>query len=412
MKRDREEYAVKKPTTKAAPTHEVWDDPLLAEIRPAVREAIEKALEQELIRALGAEWYDRAEHRVGHRNGTVVRAIGTPMGSTDVEVPRARVFGPDGKESEWRSAKLPRHARRLKAIDQVVVSLYLSGTNQRRMKGALRPLLKGLPLSKSAVSRLVARLREAREVWMSRDLSEEKVVYVYLDGFGVNVRRDGRVVRNPVLMAIGVKETGEKVLLSLRLAGGESTAAWKAFMEDLVSRGLKAPLLAIVDGSPGLRGAVQALWPEALIQRCTVHKLRNLLAHGPRHAHEAVKEDFHRIVYASSPSEAVRAYDRFLRRWRQRCPAVAESLEEAGAELLTFTRFPQEQWKSLRTTNIIERVNGEFRRRVKTQAALPNDEAVLSVLYGLVATGMVAFRRIPGWRTIPAARRAITSAAA
>ncbi len=143
-----------------------------------------------------------------------------------------------------------------------------------------------------------------------------------------------------------------------------------------------------------------------------MHKLRNLLAHAPRHAHDAVREDFHRIVYANTPAEAGRAYDRFLRRWRQRCPAVAESLEEAGEELLTFTRFPKEQWKSLRTTNIIERVNGEFRRRVKTQAALPGDEAVLSVLYGLVASGIVAFRRIPGWRTIPAARRAITSAAA
>jgi putative transposase len=412
VKRDREGYAVKKNTTEVAPQFEVWDDPLLAEIRPAVREAIEKALEQELIQALGARWYGRTESRAGHRNGTVVREIGTPMGSSIVEVPRARVFGPDGAETEWRSTKLRRHARRMQGIDQAVVAIYLSGTNQRRVKAALRPLLKGLPLSKSTVSRLVARLREAREVWMSRDLSEDKIVYTYLDGFGVNVRRDGRVVRNPVLMAIGVRETGEKVLLSLRLAGGESTAAWKAFVEDLASRGLKTPLLAILDGSPALRAAVQALWPEALVQRCTVHKLRNLLAHAPRHAHEAVKEDFHRIVYASSPSEAARAYDRFLRRWRQRCPAVAESLEEAGGELLTFTRFPKEQWKSLRTTNIIERVNGEFRRRVKTQAALPGDEAVLSVLYGLVASGMVAFRRIPGWRTIPAARRAIAAVAA
>jgi hypothetical protein len=112
---------VKKPTTKVASTYEVWDDPLLAEIRPAVREAIEKALEQELIRTLDARWYGRAESRVGHRKGTVVREIGTPMGPSVVEVPRARVFGPDGAESEWRSAKLPRHARRLKAIDQVVV---------------------------------------------------------------------------------------------------------------------------------------------------------------------------------------------------------------------------------------------------------------------------------------------------
>jgi len=399
-KRDREGYAVRKPTMKAAPKDESWDDPLLVEIRPVVREAIEDALEKELNRALGARWYARDGSRAGHRNGSVVREIGTPLGLTEVAVPRARLFGEKGEEEEWRSAKLPRHARRMRGIDQTVLAIYLSGTNQRRVKAALRPLLKGLPLSKSSVSRLVARLREAREAWMRRDLSEEKIPYVYLDGFGVNVRRDGRVVRNPVLVAVGVRETGEKVLLSLRFAGSETTAAWRAFVEDLATRGLKVPILAIMDGSPGLRAALQALWPEALVQRCAVHKLRNLLAHAPRHAHEAVREDFHRIVYANTPAEALRAYERFLARWRKRCPAVAASLEEAGKELLTFTRFPKEQWKALRTTNIIERVHGEFRRRIKTQTALPSEEAVLSILYGLVATGMIAFRRIPGWRTI------------
>jgi transposase-like protein len=181
----------------------------------------------------------------------------------------------------------------MKSIDQTVLAIYLSGTNQRRVKAALRPLLKGLPLSKSSVSRLVARLREARETWMRRDLSEEPMAYVYLDGFGVNLRRDGRVVRNPVLVAIGVRETGEKVLLSLRIAGGETTAAWRSFVEDLSARGLKPPVLAMIDGSAGLRAALLSLWPETLVQRCAVHKLRNLLAHAPRHAQEAVKEDFH-----------------------------------------------------------------------------------------------------------------------
>ena len=411
-KRDREGYAVKKPTTKAVPMQEAWDDPLVAEIRPVVQEAIEKVLNDELSRVLGAERYARMSDRVGYRHGSLVRTLGTPLGSAAIEVPRARLFGPEGTETEWRSAKLPRHARRMRGVDQAVLAIYLSGTNQRRVKAALRPLLKGLPLSKSTVSRLVARLREAREAWMGRDLSEEKIAYVYLDGFGVNVRRDGRVVRNPVLMAIGVRETGEKVLLSLRLAGGETTAAWRAFVEDLAARRMKAPILAIVDGSAALRAAVEALWPEALVQRCAVHKLRNLLAHAPRHAHEAVREDFHRIVYANSQAEAVRAYDRFLLRWRKRCPAVAASLEEAGRELLTFYRFPEEQWKSLRTTNIIERVNEELRRRIKTQAALPSEEAVLSVLYGLVASGMVAFRRITGWRTIATMRVDASTAAA
>ena len=391
---------MKKPSTNATPMHEVWEDPLAAVLRPVLREAIQDVLEAELTKALGAERYTRVASRVGYRNGSEVRELGTPLGPVGVEVPRARLVESDGSEAEWRSEKLPRHARRMRGIDRAVVSIYLSGTNQRRIAGALRPLLKGLPLSKSSVSRHVARLREEREAWLSRDLRDEGVVYVYLDGFGVNVRRDGRVVRNPVLMVIGVRETGEKVLLAMRLAGGEAAAAWRAVVEDLAARGLRAPVLCVLDGSPGLRSAVGAVWPEAAVQRCAVHKLRNLQAHAPKHAHEAVKEDFHRIVYAKNGSEAEAAYDRFLTRWRKRCAAVAESLEEGGRELLTFYRFPREQWKSLRTTNVIERINGELRRRIKTQAAWAHEDALLSLLYGLFAGGMIRLRRIAGYRTL------------
>lgn len=151
--------------------------------------------------------------------------------------------------------------------------------------------------------------------------------------------------------------------------------------------GLAAPLVAVIDGSPGLRAAVEGVWSKAQVQRCVVHKLRNLKAHAPHHAKEAVGEDFHAIVYAKSGAEAQIAYDRFLTRWRKRCEAVARSLEEGGLELLTFYQFPQEMWKCLRTTNIIERAHGELRRRVKTQAALPNEEAVLNLLYGLFVAG-------------------------
>lgn len=389
-----------KASTNAAVSHEVWEDPLAGLLRPVLSEAIQDVLEGELRRALGAARYARVTSRVGYRNGTESRELGTPLGPVTVEVPRARLAGPDGSETEWRSDKLPRHARRMRGIDRAVVSIYLSGTNQRRIAAALRPLLKGLPLSKSSVSRLAARLREEREAWLTRDLSGEGIVYVYLDGFGVDVRRDGRVVRNPILMGIGVRENGEKVLLAMRIAGGESAAAWRGVVEDLAARGLRAPVLCLIDGSAGLRAAVAAVWPEAAVQRCTVHKLRNLLSHAPKHAHEAVREDYHRIVYARTETEAEAAYERFLTRWRKRCAAVAMSLEEGGSELLTFYRFPKEQWKSLRTTNLIERVNAEFRRRIKTQAAWNQEEALLNLLYGLFASGLIRLRRLAGYRTL------------
>lgn len=398
--RTREEHAVKKPTTKAELGEQAWEDSLLEAIRAEVREAIQKALEQELSGVLGASWYGRVAGRLGYRNGSVLRPLGTPFGTVPVSIPRARLHGSEGTEGEWRSVKLTRYARRLRSIDRTILSIYLSGTNQRRIAAALRPLLKGLPLSKSSVSRLAARLRDEREAWMIRNLSEENIAYVFLDGFGVNVRRDGRVVRNPVLIAIGVRDTGEKVLLSLRMAGGETTTAWRALVEDLSRRGLKAPVLCIIDGSAALRGALQQVWPDTQVQRCVVHKLQNLLAHAPRHAHEKVREDFHKILYAPSLVMARQAYQRVLARWSKRCAAVAASLEEAGEELLTFFRFPKEQWKSLRSTNVIERVNGELRRRIKTQGAWANEEGILSLLYGLFASGLIRLRRLDGWSSI------------
>lgn len=324
-----------KPTTKQ-PDEQAWDDPLVAQLRPVVREAINAVLEEELGRALGAQRYARVAERLGYRNGTLSRELGTPMGPLTIDVPRARLRSEDGHDLEWRSTKLPRHGRRLKGIDQAILNIYLSGTNQRRIRAALQPLLKGLPLSKSSVSRLVSRLQTEREAWLERDLSSESIVVAYLDGFVAKVRRDGRVVRNPLLVAIGVRPGGEKVLLALQMVGGESTQAWRQMLDDLTRRGLAAPTLAVLDGSPGLRSAVEAVWPDTDVQRCIVHKLRNLLAHAPRHAHESVRDDFHAIVYAKDGGQGRLAYDRFLSRWKKRCEAVARSLEEGGAELLTF----------------------------------------------------------------------------
>jgi len=403
---------VRKPTTKQLQPEETWDDPLVAELRPIIREAIGKALEDELTRTLGAPRYARVAERLGYRNGSEVRELGTPMGRFSIEVPRARVRGEDGLETEWRSGRLPRYGRRMRGVDKSILSIYLSGTNQRRIRGALRPLLKGLPLSKSSVSRLVTRLQAEREAWMERNLREEKVAVAYLDGFVVKVRRDGRVVRNPILIAIGVRDSGEKILMTMRMAGGENSQAWAQILEDLKKRGLDAPVLAVIDGSLGLRAAVDTVWPEADVQRCVVHKLRNLLACAPHHAKESVREDFHAIVYAKNGVAAQQAYDRFLSRWRKRCEAVARSLEEGGKDLLTFYQFPQEMWKSLRTTNVIERIHGEMRRRVKTQAALPNEEAVLNLVYGLFVAGVVRLRRLDGWQKLGEARAKVGKAAA
>jgi transposase-like protein len=161
-------------------------------------------------------------------------------------------------------------------------------------------------------------------------------------------------------------------------------------------------VLAIIDGNVGLRRAVGLLWPRAAVQRCCVHKLRNLERKAPKHALAEIRDDFHRIVYATTADAARTAYTAFERVWGKRCPGAVTSLRDGGDELLTFFAFPKTQWKALRSTNVIERLHEEFRRRVKTQGSLPSEDAAIVLLFSLVASGQIKLRKIDGWRKIAA----------
>jgi transposase-like protein len=246
----------------------------------------------------------------------------------------------------------------------------------------------------------VGRLEALFAQWRSRSLASEAVVFLYLDAIVLRVRMVNKVISVPVLVGLGVKEDGQKVIMDLELFQSESSSCWEGFFEGLISRGLKPPCLVIIDGNKGLRAAVEKNWPGTAVQRCTVHKLRNLERYAPRHALEEVKSDYHRIVYADSLEQAKKAYRDFISKWKKLTPKVVVSLEEAGEELLTFYRFPKSQWKSLRTTNAIERLNEEFRRRVKTQSSLPDARAAERLLFGLIISGQIQMRRIDGWREL------------
>lgn len=161
--------------------------------------------------------------------------------------------------------------------------------------------------------------------------------------------------------------------------------------------GLKRPELVIIDGNKGLRNALEEVWPKILVQRCSVHKLRNLEQHTPAYKYCEVKSDYQKIIEAQDLNQAQKSHKAFVAKWKDKLPKVSASLEEAGDELLTFYRFPLEQWKSLRTTNPIERLNLEFRRRVKTQCSLPSEESAMLLLFGLIISGQIRFHRIQGW---------------
>lgn len=369
-------------------------------IHDTVRRAIEAAVEEELEAALGVASYQRSPDRSGYRNGTKERMLTGPTGPLSLTLPRARLQRPDGGTEEFTSTLLPRYQRRMREINEAVVGVYLSGGNTRRIRGALRPLLKDAPLSKSAISRVVATLRSEWENWRTRPLHDLDVVYVYLDAIALKIRSANKVTSLPVLVAIAVLANGSKQLLGMTVCGTESGAAWQGFVEDLSKRGMKSPQLCIIDGNPGLHLGIRTTWPQAKIQRCTVHKMRNVMSKVPKHAENEIAEDYNGIVYADDLAAAQAAFQAFARKWRKRCPGAVDSLEEAGDELLTFYAFPKLQWKTIRTTNLIERVNCEFRRRVKTQGSFPTDDAALILLYSLVASGQINFRRLDGFKDI------------
>ena len=217
----------------------------------------------------------------------------------------------------------------------------MSGGNTRRIRGALRPLLKNAPLSKSAVSRIVGTLRGEWEAWRVQSLADLNVVYLYLDAIALRVRSAGKVTGLPVLAAVAVLGDGSKRLVSLEVCGSESGDAWEGFLQALIGRGLKAPRLCIIDGNAGLHRAIALAWRTTKIQRCAVHKLRNILRKVPQHAHDEVAADFHLIVYASGLDAARAARDAFIKKWSKRCSGAVESLNEAGERIADLLRVPQ-----------------------------------------------------------------------
>jgi putative transposase len=397
---------------------EGWRDGLEAGVRKRIRGFIEELLDEELTAALGRARYARARDErllvrsvtsesdarevlpaAGHRNGHRDRQLMGTFGAMTVSVPRARVEAADGKTSEWHSQTLPAYRRRTKEIDAVIAGSYLAGTNTRRVGRALAALFRG-SVSKDTVSRVWRKIKGDWEAWNARDLSSADMVRLILDGTVVRVRIDRKATLISLLVVLGVRADGQKVLLAVRNMGGESEAAWRSVLDDLVKRGLKQPELAIVDGAPGLEKALSSLWSDLLVQRCTVHKLRNLIAHAPKRLAEEVASDFSDMVYATSAKEVAARRKSFIRKWRLKCRAVADSLEEAGEQLFTFTRLPPSQWKSARTTNAIERLHEEFKRRIKTQTVLPAGETAAMLFWALLAAGQIRLRKVDGWRTL------------
>jgi transposase-like protein len=396
------------PTTEmAVDLFDNWFDPIETEVRARARQFIEELIRGELDAALARPHYGRSKMAgnearaevTGHRHGSRTRSLTGTFGPIEIAVPRARLTRPEGGTVEWKSQALRAYQRRTLAADALIASSYLAGTNTRRVRRALAALFGGT-VGKDTVSRTWRKVKSDWDAWNSRSLAGEPIVRLILDGTVVRVRLDRKATSISLLVVLGVRADGQKVLLAIKNMGGESAEAWRTVLDDLIKRGLRRPEFLIVDGAPGLDKAIAAVWDGVPVQRCTVHKHRNLLAHSPERLHDEITADYNDMIYATTPEEIAARRKAFIRKWRLKHRAVADSLEEAGDRLFTFARLPPSQWRSLRTTNAIERLHEEFKRRIKTQTVLPSSDTAAMMFWALLASGQINMRKVDGWQTL------------
>jgi transposase-like protein len=384
-----------------------WFDPIETEVRCRARGFIEEMIRGELDAVLARPRYGRMPMAsgeegagvAGHRHGRRTRSLTGTFGPIEIDVPRARLDTADGRTSEWKSQALRAYQRRTLAADALIAGSYLAGTNTRRVRRALAALFGGA-VGKDTVSRVWRKVKSDWDAWNARSLADEPIVRLILDGTVVRVRLDRKATAISLLVVLGVRADGQKVLLAIKSMGGESAEAWRTVLNDLIKRGLRRPEFLIVDGAPGLDKAIATVWDGVPVQRCTVHKHRNLLAHAPERLHEEITADYTDMIYAATCEDIAARRKAFIRKWRLKHRAVADSLEEAGERLFAFTRLPPSQWRSLRTTNAIERLHEEFKRRIKTQTVLPSADTAAMLFWALLASGQINMRKVDGWQTL------------
>ena len=273
-----------------------WFDPVESAVRARVRGFIEELIENELEAVLARPRYGRRAKDIddgrsvaGHRHGQRQRALTGTFGKTEITVPRARLQAGDGRTREWQSSALRAYQRRTLAADALIAGTYLAGTNTRRVRRALKALFGGT-VGKDTVSRTWRKVKSDWDSWNARSLVDEPIVRLILDGTVVRVRLDRKATVISLLVVMGVRADGQKMLLAIKSMGSESAEAWRVVLDDLIRRGLRRPEFLIVDGAAGLDKAIAAVWADVPVQRCTVHyaAFRIMPTSGAEAAWEAV----------------------------------------------------------------------------------------------------------------------------
>jgi putative transposase len=340
-------------------------------LREGVRALMQSLMDIEVTQHLHAEPHERTLERTGQRNGYRERQWDTRVGTIDLQVPRVR----DG--SYFPSLLEPRK-RAERALVSVVQEAYVQGVSTRRVDELVQALgLQGI--SKSQVSRLCRDLDAEVERFRNRRL-EGPYPYVWLDATFVKVREDGRVVSQAIVIAIGVRATGEREVLGLDVGPSEDGAFWLQFLRSLVARGLSGVQLVISDAHEGLKGAIAAVLQGAGWQRCRVHFVRNALALVPRSAAQMVAATIRTVFAQPDPAGAREQWRKVADTFRKSHPRLAQLLDDAEDDVLAYLAFPAEHWRQIWSNNPLERLNREIKRRTDVVGIFPNSAAVVRLV--------------------------------
>ena len=343
-------------------------------LRPLIQQVVQEVLEVEMEQCLQAGKSERTGVRLGYRSGYYSRGLITRVGSLELRVPQDR-------QGHFRTEVFERYQRSEKALVAALAQMYVQGVSTRKVK-AITEELCGYKFSADTISRINQKLDAELQQWAERGL-EEEYPYMILDARYEKVREDGVVRTRAVLIALGINWEGRRRVLAVELANRESATSWKEFLLALKARGLTGVLLAMSDDHAGLKKAIAEVLPEAPWQRCYVHFLRNALDYLPRKADEQCLRGLRRLYECSDLEEARRELTAWLARWQENYPKLCLWVENNIEETFSFYRLPEEHHKHLRSTNLLERLNQELKRRTHVIRIFPNEASCLRLVRAL-----------------------------
>ena len=344
-------------------------------LKPLMQLVLQEVLEAEMDETVGAGKGERTEGRKGYRSGYYNRTLVTRVGKLELRIPQDR-------QGRFSTEIFERYQRSEKAFVSTLAEMYIQGVSTRKVKAVTEELC-GHAFSASTVSMMNARLDEELARFAGRRL-EVEYPYLILDARYEKVRLDGVIRSQAVLVAIGINWEGRREVLGVELAGRESQSSWRDFLVGLRQRGLRGVELAITDDHSGLKKAVAEVLPEAAWQRCYVHFLRNALDYLPRKADDDCLMELRWLYDRRSMEEARRDLSAWLSKWSARYPKLCNWVEEYIEETFTFYRWPLAHHKHLKSTNMLERINEELKRRSHVVRIFPNPESCLRLIRALV----------------------------